>query len=287
MRPNTKVTTIKTMLNLARVNLLKERFDEAEKVARNVLRVDIKNEDAKRVLAEVAVRRKNPELAAVILSSLDAYKSKDADLLNLVGLTKVQQGKRQEAVYFFKQAVKAGQTTFSFNDYYKKFKKFGDYGTILSAWRAIFNQAQFFIMWLPIQFLPDNIEWIRQMKLEIYNTYRAASVFTPDRLSGAAVAQFSEVAGRYIRVPVTILLGVFSYLMYVRNVKMRYRKTYSMDTLAVQESDLWPQIKPVVGLNIVKTNADKGPWAMSMPPVKFCKHFKTSLPRLPRRLFPY
>ncbi len=33
----------------------------------------------------------------------------------------------------------------------------------------------------------------------------------------------------------------------------------------------WPQITPVLDLDLIKTDIDKGPWAMAMTPMQFCK----------------
>ena len=44
--------------------------------------------------------------------------------------------------------------------------------------------------------------------------------------------------------------------------------------LAKLESKNWPQITPVVNLDLIKTDIDTGPWAMALTPMQFCKRYK-------------
>jgi intracellular multiplication protein IcmP len=44
-----------------------------------------------------------------------------------------------------------------------------------------------------------------------------------------------------------------------------------MKDLLEAEQVNWPQIAPVAKLNLVKADIDKGPWAMAMTPMQFCK----------------
>ena len=47
-----------------------------------------------------------------------------------------------------------------------------------------------------------------------------------------------------------------------------------MHTLAKQESIVWPQINPVIGLDLVNEPLNVGPWAMAKTPLDFCKEHK-------------
>ena len=42
-------------------------------------------------------------------------------------------------------------------------------------------------------------------------------------------------------------------------------------SLKKQESENWPQINPVLSLDLVKEDIEKGPWAMAKLPINFCK----------------
>jgi intracellular multiplication protein IcmP len=71
-----------------------------------------------------------------------------------------------------------------------------------------------------------------------------------------------------------VFLIFFSYITYGRNIKMKYKKRYDMKRLAIQERVEWPQINPVLELDLAGEDLDSGPWAMGMNPVMFCKHNK-------------
>lgn len=117
------------------------------------------------------------------------------------------------------------------------------------------------IKWLPFE----------QIKLEVYSALYVLSMVTPSNLSLPLAESASNLTGEFFRWPFSILLLFFMYLTYVRNVKMRYKKRYDMELLTKQECSEWPQINPVLNLDLVATDLDQGPWAMGMPPMLFCK----------------
>ena len=47
-----------------------------------------------------------------------------------------------------------------------------------------------------------------------------------------------------------------------------------MQSLMLQERGLWPQINAVSKLDLVAADINKGPWAMALTPMLFCKKFK-------------
>ncbi|MDA9951780.1 tetratricopeptide repeat protein [Oligoflexaceae bacterium] len=104
---NVKNQDKKSLLNLAKLYLMQEKFDDAENTSRKVLRMDIKNTEAKKVLAQVAIRRNNPEMASILLNSLGAEKSKDSQLLNMLGLVALKENNRAAAMDYFRRALKA------------------------------------------------------------------------------------------------------------------------------------------------------------------------------------
>lgn len=80
--------------------------------------------------------------------------------------------------------------------------------------------------------------------------------------------------GDILRYPLLVILIICAFVVYFSNNARMYRHTYSMRTLSKLEKDNWPQIVPVVNLDLVKTDIDKGPWAMSLSPMQFCKKYK-------------
>lgn len=136
------------------------------------------------------------------------------------------------------------------------------------------RMVEMYLIWIVIKILPSSIAAVASMQEEVAKTLLVTKQITPEMLSGPYAAQLSEVAGRYLRIPITLFLVWFCFLMYGRNVKMRYRKHYDMHTLAQQECSVWPQINPVLNANIVDAEISKGPWAMAQSPIEFCKHYK-------------
>ncbi|AIT64055.1 type IVB secretion system coupling complex protein DotM/IcmP [Coxiella burnetii] len=85
------------------------------------------------------------------------------------------------------------------------------------------------------------------------------------------VGALSTDVGLWVRYPVIlILLGLASWMLF-RNRSARFQRTHTMDSLKKSEVENWPQITPVLSLNLLKTDLDKGPWAMAKLPLNFCK----------------
>ena len=81
----------------------------------------------------------------------------------------------------------------------------------------------------------------------------------------------TEDIGHYTRFPVfTILIGLAIWL-YLSNITLKYRKTYSMNLLRNQENVNWKQVIPVSLLNLTDEDIDKGPWAMAQTPMEFAR----------------
>lgn len=136
------------------------------------------------------------------------------------------------------------------------------------------RMVEMYVITLVISILPDNFPALLEIQQTAEKTLQVTKVITPDQLTGAYAAQLSTIVGKYLRIPVTILLAIFAYLIYGRNVKMRYKKKYTMESLARQEAEVWPQINPVLDQNIEDADIDNGNWAMALSPLGFCKQYK-------------
>ena len=82
----------------------------------------------------------------------------------------------------------------------------------------------------------------------------------------------NKQVGLWMRYPCLLALLVMAGLAYFKHGNIRFRQVYSMKTLRQCEVENWPQITPVVSLDLVKENIDKGPWAMAMTPLDFGKN---------------
>ena len=95
-----------------------------------------------------------------------------------------------------------------------------------------------------------------------------------NKLTFQDVMQVGHAVGDYIRVPVVIFVFILAFSIYFANSTRLFKRIYSMKDLAEYEKGNWPQITPVLGLNLNKVDIDKGPWAMALTPMQFCKKHK-------------
>lgn len=101
-----------------------------------------------------------------------------------------------------------------------------------------------------------------------------ASLVDPGKVSFQDLLNLGLGVGEYLRYPFVVVLFLLAIALYFGNTTRVYRRVYSMKDLAAFEKNNWPQISPVIGLDLIKTDIDKGPWAMAMNPMQFCKRFK-------------
>lgn len=136
------------------------------------------------------------------------------------------------------------------------------------------RMVEIYLISMVLKVIPDSIAFFAPIKDTAYKTLLVTKQLTPAQLTPNYASQLSTVIGEYLRFPVTALLALFCYLTYGRNVKMRYRKRYTMDSLAHQEASVWPQINPVLNTDIIAADIDTGLWAMALSPLEFCKRYK-------------
>ncbi len=77
--------------------------------------------------------------------------------------------------------------------------------------------------------------------------------------------------GHGLRWPVIATLFILAIIAYFRHATMVFRQRYNVNSLKEAESDNWPQIQPVLSLNLVKQDLEQGPWAMAKTPLDYCK----------------
>lgn len=120
---------------------------------------------------------------------------------------------------------------------------------------------------------------IKLLQAETLSLFTSAldSTITAIRTTDPGAVDFDQMAdistriGNYIRYPFIALLLLFAIVLYLSDVKMKYRATYSMKSLADAEQSNWPQIKPVLKLDLISQDIEEGPWAMAMTPMQFAK----------------
>jgi intracellular multiplication protein IcmP len=102
-------------------------------------------------------------------------------------------------------------------------------------------------------------------------------------LSFANVVNLGEQAGLFWRYPLGLLLAILAVVLYFSHNSRAFRRTYSLRELVRLEKGNWPQILPVAHLDLLKTDLDAGPWAMSMQPMQFCKKYNLLIEVRPER----
>jgi len=107
------------------------------------------------------------------------------------------------------------------------------------------------------------------------NDVRTYILKTPyQQFSFQDVIHVGNAVGDYVRIPVVLLIFILAFFIYFTNSTRLFKRIYSMKDLAELEKTNWPQITPVLGLNLEKKDIDKGPWAMALTPMQFCKRYK-------------
>lgn len=150
-----------------------------------------------------------------------------------------------------------------------------------AIWIAFAEHLKFFFLKLRIyeltvinfviQLLPLEFFNLRSIQDEVAKALLFATSADYQNLTIELANYLSTEAGSYLRYPITICLVMFSYFSFCKDVTNKYKKHYDMYKLATQESGEWPQIKPVLGLDLVNEPLNKGPWAMGSAPLDFCK----------------
>jgi intracellular multiplication protein IcmP len=88
------------------------------------------------------------------------------------------------------------------------------------------------------------------------------------------VMRIGDAVGSYLRYPCIFIIVVLAVVVYFSNSVRTFKRIYSMLDLLNLEKNNWPQVSTVSKLNLGKVDIDKGPWAMAMSPMQFCKHYQ-------------
>jgi intracellular multiplication protein IcmP len=81
----------------------------------------------------------------------------------------------------------------------------------------------------------------------------------------------NDYIGNLVRYPIAAILAILGIYSYLRHGSMLFKNTHTMDTLKKAEQENWPQITPVLSIDLVKEDPEVGPWSMPKRPLDFCK----------------
>lgn len=93
----------------------------------------------------------------------------------------------------------------------------------------------------------------------------------PTKIGFADLLSLGTVVGDWLRIPIMLIMFALAVLVYFSNATRVFRRRYTMQELAKSEKNNWPQILPVLNQDLLKTDIDKGPWAMALTPMQFSK----------------
>ena len=102
-----------SLLSLAQLQMAQDRFQDADETCRRALRLDIKSVEAHKILAQVAIRQGNHEMAMIFLTALGGDQSKDSDVLNMLALVAMAHSDNGAAMRLWKQALVVNPTDIS------------------------------------------------------------------------------------------------------------------------------------------------------------------------------
>ena len=87
----------------------------------------------------------------------------------------------------------------------------------------------------------------------------------------SVLMRLSTVVGSYTKYPFTALLLGGTAWIYFSGAAYKLRHVFDTQSLRKLEQDNWPQIKPIVKLDLVKQKLGEGAWSMALSPMQFCK----------------
>ncbi|MBX9586406.1 MAG: type IVB secretion system coupling complex protein DotM/IcmP [Gammaproteobacteria bacterium] len=90
------------------------------------------------------------------------------------------------------------------------------------------------------------------------------------------ISQVSSLVGRYLAIPFAVVMGVLAFITIQTGIASRFKRVFNqrMSVLRESEKRLWKMIAPISKLELTKEDINKGPWAMSTPPMTFAKQNK-------------
>lgn len=101
-----------------------------------------------------------------------------------------------------------------------------------------------------------------------------AALQAPQSMDIKSLLYLGQQVGGWFRIPFAFIFLCFAVVVYLGNSTRIYRNIYNMKTFTKSEAINWPQIAPVVNLDLIKQDIDKGPWAMALTPMQFAKRYK-------------
>ena len=91
------------------------------------------------------------------------------------------------------------------------------------------------------------------------------------RMQTSDVVTVAKMVGDYFKYPVLLIMITCAFYLYSKDELRKYRRTYNLKSFLHSERVNWPQINPIVTVDLTNEDITKGPWAMSVQPMEFAK----------------
>lgn len=128
-----------------------------------------------------------------------------------------------------------------------------------------------------ISFFTDSLNPIRDYILAAYNS--------PKDVTFKQATSWLHEVGLPLRIPTALIVLAMAAWVFFRHPILKFKNIFTTERLRQLEKENWPQITPIVDLDLVNTPIDQGPWAMALSPMEFAKAHKL-LEELPRPVDP-
>jgi len=147
------------------------------------------------------------------------------------------------------------------------------FAAIGAIWYAFKNYIIIFYLTIKLY----EVDFLRLFLGDKMNDLHAALTYAlhnVQQLKFTDILMLGHGVGDYIKYPIMLLLIILAFAVYLGNAARVFRNTYNMRSFIKLEKSNWPQITPVVDIDILKMDLDQGPWAMAMQPMQFCKRYR-------------
>lgn len=93
----------------------------------------------------------------------------------------------------------------------------------------------------------------------------------PTKVTWREFTLINVAIGDWTRYPVIVILLILATFMFFQYGTALFHNLYTMKTLRIIDQPEWPQITPVLSLDLIKEDISTGPWAMAKLPIEFCR----------------
>ncbi len=153
------------------------------------------------------------------------------------------------------------------------------FATIGAVWYVFKNKIVIYYLTTKLYevnfltFLSNQFHFNSQPLVQLHASLLYA-LATPATIKFNDLVNLGGSVGTWFRLPLVLLLVALGIIVYISSNSRVFRREYSMRDLAKVEQVNWPQITPILKLDLLKVDIETGPWAMAMTPMQFCKRYR-------------